>query len=275
MKNRKAFTLIELLVVIAIIAILAAILFPVFATAREKARQTACASNMKQLGIAFVQYTTDNDDCFPVNPGNGLRGSFGKIYPYVKSLQAFTCPDDPSTPGGNPISYGANNNIGTTTGNNLPSALSKYNCTSMTVLLSEIRCPGSSITQSDIMSLDSPSTDGQGKLQPQDSAANWVNDNGQTGGRPYVPWTGANAAGWVYAIQGRHSNGANYVFLDGHVKWLMGGQVSTGRYTGGLPLYCNQDNNPVLSGCGAMGTGWAAGSEGKMNGVRPAATFGD
>lgn len=60
--DRRAFTLIELLVVIAIIAILAAILFPVFARAREKARQASCSSNLKQLGLAFIQYTQDYDE---------------------------------------------------------------------------------------------------------------------------------------------------------------------------------------------------------------------
>src|ERR1700761_7609882 len=99
--RRQAFTLIELLVVIAIICILAAILFPVFARAREKARQTACASNMKQLGLAVRQYTSDYDERYPT--GNyydtihswywGL-GWAGELYPYVKSQNVFTCPDD-------------------------------------------------------------------------------------------------------------------------------------------------------------------------------------
>ena len=65
-KSNKAFTLIELLVVIAIIAILAAILFPVFAQAREKARQTSCMSNERQLGLAVVQYVQDNDEMMPL-----------------------------------------------------------------------------------------------------------------------------------------------------------------------------------------------------------------
>jgi len=64
-RTARAFTLIELLVVIAIIAILAAILFPVFAQAREKGRQTACLANIKQLGLAMVQYTIDYDDTYP------------------------------------------------------------------------------------------------------------------------------------------------------------------------------------------------------------------
>ena len=96
---RKGFTLIELLVVIAIIAILAAILFPVFAKAREKARQTMCASNEKQLALAMLQYVQDNDELFPgliTYPGvptHGYGGNWGaQIYPYVKSTQVFICP---------------------------------------------------------------------------------------------------------------------------------------------------------------------------------------
>lgn len=111
---RKGFTLIELLVVIAIIAILASILFPVFARAREKARQSSCLANIKQIGLAVLSYTQDYDEMFP-------RGSFGApsafaagaypmgayvysddavrwymtgsaLFPYIKNTQIFTCP---------------------------------------------------------------------------------------------------------------------------------------------------------------------------------------
>jgi prepilin-type N-terminal cleavage/methylation domain-containing protein len=96
--GRRGFTLIELLVVIAIIAILAAILFPVFAQAREKARAISCLSNQKQLGLALLQYTQDNDEMFPgskINPNwfAGI-GWGGAIYPYVKSVGVYHCPDD-------------------------------------------------------------------------------------------------------------------------------------------------------------------------------------
>ncbi len=92
MKQRKGFTLIELLVVIAIIAILAAILFPVFAKAREKARQTTCLNNMKQMCNAAMMYVQDYDETFM----NSLPGSEPiwphQLYPYIKSWGVFKCP---------------------------------------------------------------------------------------------------------------------------------------------------------------------------------------
>jgi prepilin-type N-terminal cleavage/methylation domain-containing protein/prepilin-type processing-associated H-X9-DG protein len=98
--KRKGFTLIELLVVIAIIAILAAILFPVFAQAREKARAISCASNEKQLGLAVLMYVQDNDEFFPAanNAWNNqppLQDSWQqRISPYIKSVGVLGCPDD-------------------------------------------------------------------------------------------------------------------------------------------------------------------------------------
>ncbi len=91
---RKGFTLIELLVVIAIIAILAAILFPVFARAREKARQTSCLSNLKQLGLGTLMYSGDYDERLPLR-WHSNDSSFGPpvaIYPYVKNEQLYECP---------------------------------------------------------------------------------------------------------------------------------------------------------------------------------------
>jgi prepilin-type N-terminal cleavage/methylation domain-containing protein/prepilin-type processing-associated H-X9-DG protein len=96
-KPRAAFTLIELLVVIAIIAILAAILFPVFAQAREKARQTACLSNTKQIALGIMQYSGDYDEALPVQGDDAQkRGRWMyQVYPYIKNNQVFTCPNFP------------------------------------------------------------------------------------------------------------------------------------------------------------------------------------
>src|SRR4051812_23892404 len=114
MNRRKGFTLIELLVVIAIIAILAAILFPVFAKAREKARQATCVSNLKQLGLGLTQYLQDNDERYP-SAANGQTnqisaGALGywpyAISPYVKSRGVYRCPDELTA---NAVSYLDNN----------------------------------------------------------------------------------------------------------------------------------------------------------------------
>ncbi|MCK9629344.1 MAG: prepilin-type N-terminal cleavage/methylation domain-containing protein [Bacteroidales bacterium] len=91
--KRRGFTLIELLVVIAIIAILAAILFPVFARAREKARQASCLSNVKQLMIAVIAYAQDYDGGFPCRTyDTTFRYPMEKLYPYVKNASIHFCP---------------------------------------------------------------------------------------------------------------------------------------------------------------------------------------
>lgn len=98
MRSKHGFTLIELLVVIAIIAILAAILFPVFARAREKARQTSCLSNVKQLGLTLMMYIQDYDEMFPAAYDYSTttptlsRFWYGQAEPYIKNSQIFDCP---------------------------------------------------------------------------------------------------------------------------------------------------------------------------------------
>jgi prepilin-type N-terminal cleavage/methylation domain-containing protein/prepilin-type processing-associated H-X9-DG protein len=112
----KGFTLIELLVVIAIIAILAAILFPVFARARENARRASCQSNLKQIGLGIIQYTQDYDSTYPFAWNESdFEGWAQYIQPYMKSLQVFRCPSDAGrTPSwaGVDVSYTANGLIG-------------------------------------------------------------------------------------------------------------------------------------------------------------------
>src|SRR5687768_3102279 len=121
-RKRPGFTLIELLVVIAIIAILAAILFPVFAQAREKARQASCLSNAKQLGTALMMYFQDWDELFPnsvswkrYSPGLERDTTFAdRLLPYVKNEKVWLCPSDArptkvwSVPTSIASSYGGN-----------------------------------------------------------------------------------------------------------------------------------------------------------------------
>jgi prepilin-type N-terminal cleavage/methylation domain-containing protein/prepilin-type processing-associated H-X9-DG protein len=115
--TRRGFTLIELLVVIAIIAILAAILFPVFARAREQARKTACLSNLKQIGLACHMYAQDYDELFPVdnhacNPHLRL---VNEIMPYVKNQGIFYCPSAPATGMAYTVDSAANRTAGNIT----------------------------------------------------------------------------------------------------------------------------------------------------------------
>ena len=138
--KKSAFTLIELLVVIAIIAILAAILFPVFARARENARRSSCMSNMKQIGLGVLQYAQDYDEKYPSGTtGNRGRGWAGQVLPYIKSSQVFVCPSDARPLNGNPqISYAINSAIvypiSTWTG---PS-IAAFNASSLTVMAVEV-----------------------------------------------------------------------------------------------------------------------------------------
>ena len=115
---RRGFTLIELLVVIAIIAILAAILFPVFARAREKARTASCQSNLKQMALGFLMYVQDNSDLYPVVGGWGDYGGFptntvigGAFYQggYNRSPRLYQCPSDQTR---RTRSYSLNANLG-------------------------------------------------------------------------------------------------------------------------------------------------------------------
>ena len=269
MKNvrlHKGFTLIELLVVIAIIAILAAILFPVFAKVREKARQTSCLSNMKQLGLGFAQYSDDYDEQTP----NGYNASYpggdgwgGELYPYIKSNAVFLCPDDST---GSISSYAYNSNNTAPSGTVMSGvSIAKYDSPSKTVLLFEVTgASGSWFTQP-------PSTEStKATLGVGSTPAGWGNAGGQGGSSTLYALTGSGdwwvadaptlkmATGYfrnsnagdniVYAATtGRHTGGANYLLADDHAKWLQGNSVSSGP-TDSSVTNCNTGNTAGLDG---------------------------
>jgi len=111
-RTTQGFTLIELLVVIAIIAILAAILFPAFARARENARRASCQSNLKQIGLGFQQYLQDYDERYPRGGESATDNWAVQLEPYVKSTQIHGCPSDSDRSAAKPYSYAYNNSIG-------------------------------------------------------------------------------------------------------------------------------------------------------------------
>ena len=236
-KHPRGFTLIELLVVIAVIGVLLAILVSVFATAPEKARRMSCLSNEKQLGIAFAQYEQESDERYPngtvkrtgwdppsETPPSG-EGWAGQIYPYVKSVAAFECPDDPapsapSVPPATKISYGYNNWLTAPADvSTLPGCVLS---TPKTVLLFETTGNAAQITLPD---------EGTAQGAHQFSAAG---DGGLLISNPGGTGPALYATGWMGRFDsepssyqqfpergGRHGGGANYLLTDGHVKWLL------------------------------------------------------
>ena len=266
-RKQSGFTLIELLVVIAIIAILAAILFPVFQKVRENARRIACLSNTKQLAIAAIQYEQDNDEKTPGGANyNGLgSGWAGQIYPYAKSTGVFICPDDSSSQIkiGVPTSYGFNRNCAVYTYNPTPpvgQSLAAFTAPAKTVLLFEVVHSGYyDITIGDQLlpghsngddTYGGGSVAGSGLGGDYDMVGYNIRDNGQLQPNRVQYATGVlrNSRTDVYsksdfAPSARHSDGdgANYTMADGHSKYFRPSAVS-----GGYP-------NPTPGDCGSNG----------------------
>lgn len=213
---KKAFTLIELLVVIAIIAILAAILFPVFAQAKEAAKKTACLSNLKQIGTAFVLYASDADDMYPnatFSPlgadrlggwmyyktfpaekatvkGEGFDPTKGSLYPYVKSVDIFLCPSDSKAKvSGNSYAVNACAVPPRTLGEGLGRSTTWFESPAGTILLGEdTGFPDLSATVDAAYLRTASTSDGYFAMP-------------------------------VTYVSTRHTLGSNATFVDGHAKW--------------------------------------------------------
>jgi prepilin-type N-terminal cleavage/methylation domain-containing protein/prepilin-type processing-associated H-X9-DG protein len=266
----RGFTLIELLVVIAIIAILAAILFPVFASAREKARQTGCASNEKQLGLAFLQYSQDNDEQWPTGYSALGEGWGGAIYPYVKATGAYACPDDETSTGSGyyVISYAGNLNLLRNDGGSVTSPktswhnIAKMASPANTVLLDEVTGISTEINE--------PEEGGNAawchsSVNNEESGNyySYTNQNGgdlATGclGGGNITCTATNLPNNIQHTTGVHNDGSNFLLADGHVKWLKGEKVCQGDVA--YAQDCNANGSPATSDC-ASSSGMASGTQ--------------
>jgi prepilin-type N-terminal cleavage/methylation domain-containing protein/prepilin-type processing-associated H-X9-DG protein len=278
--RKRGFTLIELLVVIAIIAILAAILFPVFAKAREKARQISCDSNEKQLGLGLLQYTQDYDEKWPVGSittalenGGTLSptvnytgaGWAGEIYSYTKSTGLYKCPDDSTSNGtvgtvpATPVSYAYNSNFSNA---GSPITNASLSAPASTVVLAEAEGSASDVAQGDETNegTATPFTLNTGLSAAGNGLAITTDDSGTAqGASPLTTyytgpvsgqWSTVPTAGYYTGTQGLHTGQSNYLLADGHVKSFSGQQVS-GGFTAQSPTNNEAPGTPFY----ATGTG--------------------
>jgi prepilin-type N-terminal cleavage/methylation domain-containing protein/prepilin-type processing-associated H-X9-DG protein len=220
-KNRiKGFTLIELLVVIAIIAILAAILFPVFSRARENARRSSCQSNLKQLSLAVLQYAQDNDDRLSGATGTGCSTQLNLWHsaymPYIKSSQTLFCPSVKSYTGNDPTHINASHY-------GLAAIWSPANYTTPTnvAVISRLwgesgSCPPTNRFGGNAPLLDSIPEPTRtcliAETAERDPSGRFTGN-----GKPIFD---ALAIYNMPVSRFVHLEGSNYAYLDGHVKWL-------------------------------------------------------
>lgn len=228
--RRNAFTLIELLVVIAIISVLAAILFPVFARARENARRASCMSNLKQIGLGIMQYTQDYDETLPRAVLNGAAdadennpyGWADALQPYVKSTQLFQCPSekrDPKTGTSGKFNGKPDPTAGTYGGANYTDYW--INAEAQGKSESVIEYPAQTVLVGDGGGLTASA-----RYQSNGQFTQRTNSLSDCGPRqestPHYAILPDNA-------NTRHLDGTTVAFADGHVKWLKGNASDPGQ----------------------------------------------
>ncbi|BDI31661.1 hypothetical protein CCAX7_37120 [Capsulimonas corticalis] len=247
MKHRHGFTLIELLVVIAIIAILAAILFPVFAQAREKARSISCMSNLKQIGLGILQYTQDADEMYPQATDESGKQWYDMVDPYIKSGQksggfsygrggVWDCPSFPSDYG-QAQHYGASlglfvpNYSGNNGGKPLaPWSLAVVDAPADKIMVAEKGRNAATWGYETFITIEQEwlnnwnNLDANGKFdESKDGSDHSVLpsvdcDGTMPGGNPFA-WE----CGWT--VRYRHQQSANVLFCDGHAKAMHAGTI--------------------------------------------------
>jgi prepilin-type N-terminal cleavage/methylation domain-containing protein/prepilin-type processing-associated H-X9-DG protein len=226
--KRTGFTLIELLVVIAIIAILAAILFPVFARARENARRASCQSNQKQIALGMHQYIQDYDDRFPVYiaVGDACNPTCypAQLEPYVKSQQIYKCP-----------SYGAVGNGADQFGTHQATQYGIPTGGAGTI-------PGKpSNHPNELTSTDYPALTPCSQAEISETARTWMIVETKDATYNYPPYNYGNWSPYFGPFdtqpEGRasfrdqaHFDGSNVAFVDGHVKWIKSGTGKNYRF---------------------------------------------
>jgi len=240
--SRKGFTLIELLVVIAIIAILAAILFPVFARAREKARQASCLSNLKQLTLGALMYASDYDEHhLPMNTGIIVQGTgsrvwwMGIVQPYVKNIQLLSCPSNIAGWRGEATWAGGGVGLYAPCRNVADSYIRAWDGYGMNCYTDQsLGCRGNG----DRGDLGNPTYNKLAAISRPAETFCIADSPCVVVGR--IPCWGANQpfdpGDPTYADpNGRHNGGNDFSFVDGHVKWMNVNSIRT--YRPGDPYY--------------------------------------
>jgi len=234
-KSTSAFTLIELLVVISIIAIIAAILFPVFAQVREKARETTCISNLREVGIAVREYVSDYDETFPIFQAYNLNADYTtgnpvapwtpghlgvemEVNPYIVSHKIFACPDDAGDNAGNSnysLVFGSSYRFDRGSYTVIAGALGSFqNDTAVTD-------PNGNPVTTNTITTDSTFENESDTRIMRDEEFPWFGPAGDPAGAKYGYYNPSPTVSFPNYYKAWHPRGGGIVFADGHAKFVV------------------------------------------------------